>query len=250
VSRNTALQDLNVGVNTISSLNVSKNTLLERLQCYSNRLSSLTLGRNNTLQRLNCADNSLSVLDISLCSRLLNVVYTLTPVLKNNIVYYFENVDSPYLVLDKSTSIDTGAQVEIPISEAYFPDPTFRRGVQQNYDKNNDYKLSYSEIRNVTNMYLSNLGISSLKGIEYFTYLNTLRCFNNPGLNTLDISTLKDLQVLECYGTGIRALYLRNNTYLRALVYDSHKEQQGSRIVYSNGPYLLSFPTGTVLYTD
>ena len=250
VSRNTALQDLNIAVNTISSLNVSKNTLLERLQCYSNRLSSLTLGRNSSLQRLNCADNSLSLLDISLCSGLLNVVYTLTPVLQNNVVYYFEDLDSPYLVLDKSTSINTGTVVDIPITEAYFPDPTFRRGVQQNYDKNNDYKLSYSEIRNVTNMYLSNLGISSLKGIEYFTELETLICRNNPGLNTLDISALKDLQVLECYGTGIRALYLRNNTYLRALVYDSHKEQQGSRIVYSNGPYLLSFPTGTVLYTD
>ena len=99
-------------------------------------------------------------------------------------------------------------------------------------------------------MYLGNLGISSLKGIEYFPYLNTLRCFNNPGLNTLDISALPDLQILECYGTGIRVLYLRNNAYLRALVINSHKEQRGSCIIYSNGSYLLSFPVGTVLYTD
>ena len=250
VSRNTALLDLNVASNALTDLNVSYNTALERLQCYSNRLSYLTLGRNSALRRLNCADNPLSALDISLCAGLLNVISTNTPVIKGTITYYFVDLDSPYLVYDTSVRLTTGTTVNIPITAVNFPDDTFRRGISEFYDKNRDGALSPAELSAVDSMYLSNLGITTLKGIEYFTALTTLRCFNNPALNALDVSALRNLRVLECYGTGIRSLTLTKNPYLRALVYDSTKEQQGNRIIYTKGDCILSFPAGTMLYTN
>ena len=65
VTANTALTLLNVGDNLLSSLNVSKNTALTQLTADDNLLSILNVAVNTALASLNVGDNLLSSLDLS-----------------------------------------------------------------------------------------------------------------------------------------------------------------------------------------
>lgn len=64
------------------------------------------------------------------------------------------------------------------INAENFPDATFRAYVQENFD-DGDGILIDDEIAYVYDISVSGLGISSLKGIEHFTELETLECENN-----------------------------------------------------------------------
>ena len=75
---------------------------------------------------------------------------------------------------------------DVKINETNFPDETFR-GFVKKFDKNSNGILSDTEVAVVTNINLSGQGISSLKGIEYFTALTSLNCEGNP-LTSLDVS--------------------------------------------------------------
>ena len=65
------------------------------------------------------------------------------------------------------------------INETTFPDERFRGYVMENFDKNGNAKLSTSEKEAVTKIDCSDMGITSLKGIGYFTELKTLVCCSN-----------------------------------------------------------------------
>ena len=244
---NTALRDLDVSNNRLTTLNVSGCKSLERLQCYTNLLSSLTLGANSTLDRLNCAGNQLPYVEIRQCAKLLPLLNE-RPVVRNNIVYYFTDLDSPYLIYDNAAYLVFGS-AGVPITAAYFPDPTFRTGVHSYYDKNTDGMLSTAEARAVDNMFFGDLEtITSLKGIEYFTALKTLRCNGNP-LTELDVSALTNLQVLECHNTYITTLDIRNNTSLRALISRVAPTVSGGIVTYFySDSYLLRYNNGVRVY--
>ena len=61
----TALTNLNVGGNSITSLNVSFCTLLSVLGCQNNTITSLDVSQNTALTILNCKGNSLTSLNVS-----------------------------------------------------------------------------------------------------------------------------------------------------------------------------------------
>ena len=52
---------------------------------------------------------------------------------------------------------------------------------------------------------MSNKGLTSLKGIEHFPYLETLKCANN-NLTSLDVSKISRLRELECYCNQLTSL--------------------------------------------
>ncbi len=81
----------------------------------------------------------------------------------------------------------------IPIDEPHFPDAVFREYVRR-FDTNSDGTLSAAEIAMVTGIYVSDSGISSLQGVEYFTALQYLNCYNNQ-LTTLDLSNCPNLNI-------------------------------------------------------
>ena len=58
VSKNTALAYLNCGGNKLTSLDVSKNTALDGLDCGENQLTSLDVSKNTALTYLMCSGNS------------------------------------------------------------------------------------------------------------------------------------------------------------------------------------------------
>ena len=63
----------------------------------------------------------------------------------------------------------------VTIDNTNFPDANFRTVVKK-FDTNQDSSLSDTEIAAVKKINCSNKGITNLKGIEYFTSLNILRC--------------------------------------------------------------------------
>jgi len=233
---NAALEQLYCGNNgVLSSLRV-ESTKLKTLDCHGNSLKTLDVSKTTALEQLNCSDNLLTSLNIKQCPKLQNVVNTVTPRTVNGIVYYYVNASSPYLVYD-DFSASTGYGV--PITAKYFPDETFRAGVLQYYDKNYDGYLSTAEARAVDTMYMPAMNIVSLKGIEYFTSLVNLRCYSNP-LTALDVSTLKELKVLDIRGTNISTLNVSNNVYLRGLIVNTTPVRSGGTVKYSYGnDYLL-----------
>ena len=115
----------------------------------------------------------------------------------------------PASVLAENTASD------VKINETNFPDETFR-GFVKKFDKNSNGILSDTEVAVVTNINLSGQGISSLKGIEYFTSLIELSCSENQ-LVSLDLSQNKLLEKLECYSNQLTSLNVRNDTNLKIL---------------------------------
>ncbi len=76
-------------------------------------------------------------------------------------------------------------------------DTVFRNYCYQNFDRDKDGKLSMEEAKSVKSIYLYDKSIRSLKGIEYFSGLDTLNCSLNHIL-TLDISRCTALTNLNC----------------------------------------------------
>ena len=102
-----------------------------------------------------------------------------------------------------SSNDDNPVQPELKtnIDETKFPDDNFRNYLlEQDYGK--DGVLTEAEIRNITVMDVSEKDIKSLKGIEYFTALDSLDCSVNE-LTTLDVSKNTALNVLTCCGNQI-----------------------------------------------
>ncbi|CDB10833.1 conserved repeat protein [Bacteroides sp. CAG:633] len=67
-----------------------------------------------------------------------------------------------------------------------------------------------------TFLFLRNKNITSLAGIEYFTYLETLDCMDNQ-LTTLDVTKLTNLTTLICSGNQLTALDVTKLTNLTDL---------------------------------
>ncbi len=68
-----------------------------------------------------------------------------------------------------------------------------------------------------TFLFLRNKNITSLAGIEYFTYLETLDCMDNQ-LTTLDVTKLTNLTGLICAGNQLTTLDVTKLTNLTTLI--------------------------------
>lgn len=100
------------------------------------------------------------------------------------IVQSFAGV-GPITVAAAGTGVDIGTT---------FTDANFQSFVSSNFDTNNDGSLSEEEIANVTSINVSNYtsAISSMKGIEVFTALESLNC-SGQAIKSLDVVDLTNL---------------------------------------------------------
>ena len=105
---------------------------------------------------------------------------------------------------------------DVEINEANFPDANFRSYVQTEFDKDGDKKLSSAEIAAVKEIIASLRGIKNLKGIEFFTALETLNCVQCE-LTALDVSKNTELTRLDCWDNKLTALDVSKNTKLTRL---------------------------------
>ncbi|MBO7639083.1 MAG: S-layer homology domain-containing protein [Treponema sp.] len=140
-----------------------------------------------------------------------------------------------FLVLSCSHSIHVGDPV--PVTRAFFPDATFRDYVSREFDKDHDGYLSADEIYLIRNVHCENMGVKSVKGIEFFPYLEGLWCLNNhisswnlegnPHLKGiwcshndftyLDFSDCPELEWVYCFNCDLRSLNVRDNPELAYL---------------------------------
>ena len=103
----------------------------------------------------------------------------------------------------------------VAIDDTNFPDADFRTFVK-NFDTNKDDSLSDTEIAAVKVINYPHIGITNLKGIEYFTALKILNCESNR-LTTLDVSKNTALTDLNCSGNQLTTLDVSKNTALTDL---------------------------------
>jgi len=109
----------------------------------------------------------------------------------------------------------------IKINSTNFPDEDFRNWLLKQ-DYGSDGVLTDAEIAKVTSINVYSRSIQSLKGIEYFTALTSLSCYDNQ-LTSLDVSKNTALQVLRCYSNNLTSLGVSKNTALERLDCEKNK---------------------------
>ena len=240
VSNNTALTDLYCSCNQLSSLDVSNNTALTSLDCGSNQLSSLDVSNNTALTSLYCSWNQLSSLDVS-SNTLLHSLSCFSN--KPLTVYlttgqYIENISKN----ENVTLVYGGDKINIP-------DANFKRYLVNNFDRNGDGEISYTEGLDITYINVGTNNIMSLQGIECFPNLKTLYAYGSwdsneqkyKGLQQLDVSNNTSLTELGCGSNQLSSLDVSNNTALTWLDCGSN---QLSSLDVSNNTALTSLDCG------
>ena len=106
---------------------------------------------------------------------------------------------------------------DIKLDAAHFPDANFQKYLSENVDTNKDGSLSAAERDAVTEINVQNARIKSLNGIQYFTQLVMLRCYNNQ-LTKLDVSKNIQLKYLGCYSNQLTELDVSKNIQLAVVV--------------------------------
>ena len=105
---------------------------------------------------------------------------------------------------------------DVEISEKNFPDPNFRNWIlSQPFGK--DGVLSDKEIADITEMNVSNKNIHDLKGIEYFTALESLNLDKNQ-VKYIDVSKNKELVYLRVEWNQLTSLDVSKNEAMRFLM--------------------------------
>ena len=126
----------------------------------------------------------------------------------------------------------------VEINETNFPDDIFRSYVSEEFDKDNDGRLTYlgeansNYFNNIIDV--SNKGLTSLKGIEHFPYLETLKCANN-NLTSLDVSKLPQLQDLDCHSNQLTSLNVIKEKRYRSLLKLNCSHNKLTRLDISQG---------------
>ncbi|MBE5933610.1 MAG: hypothetical protein E7263_09355 [Lachnospiraceae bacterium] len=119
-------------------------------------------------------------------------------------------VDEADTVEDDSSGVHNG---KVKVNETNFPDANFRSYLSEEFDSDGD---GYIVVGDVTRIECGKKGISSLKGIEYFSELSYLVCSIN-NLTSLDVTNNTKLTVLFCYENKLTSLDVSNNTKLTEL---------------------------------
>ena len=255
VSKNTALTNLWCHSNQLTSLDVSQNTALDWLQCYENQLTSLDVSQNTALTSLNCSSNQLTSLDVSqntalrglecygnqikgeamdaLVASLPTVEWGEFIVINTNdenegnvctksqvavakgkgwTVYDLNGGNRPYPEYEGSDD----ATAKLLLNAENFPDANFRAALATILGISEGDEITEEKITATTSLSVGFKRISDLTGIEHFTALTDLECYNNQ-LTSLDMSKNTALKYLFCSDNQLTALDVSKNTALQTL---------------------------------
>ena len=121
-------------------------------------------------------------------------------------------------------------RADVTINSTNFPDANFRSYLQSLYPAG---YITDAQLQARDTLYLYNKGISNMKGVEYFTNLTYLMCYQN-NLSTIDVSANTKLTYLNLGrnkltsvsvtgNTELLGLYLQNNLLTTVSVNDHSK---------------------------
>ncbi len=119
---------------------------------------------------------------------------------------------------------DVNFKNELLISSDTYPN-RLARDLNDNFiavDANNDGEIQNSEAENISYLYIPNLNIISLQGIEAFINLEYLSCDNNQ-LSTLDLSALTNLKELQANNNNIVSIDFSSNPNLEDILMESNQ---------------------------
>ena len=187
----TALTDLNLYSNNLSTLDVSANTALTNLSCSFNNLSKLDVSANTALANLSCTHNNLSELDVS----------------HNTGLTILECRDNNLSELDVSGN------------------PALEH-LSCGYNNLSTLDLSYNTA--LTYMACPGGSLSELD-LSHNTALTILYCSDNS-LGTLDLSYIPGLELLMCSGNRLTALDIRNNVNLEGAEVGCQTDADGNYV--------------------
>jgi Leucine-rich repeat (LRR) protein len=241
VSKNTALDSFYCYSNSITALDVSKNVSLKKLHCYSNKLISLDVSKNTALESFYCYSNSITALDVSKNTALIYLGCQSNQLTSLNIKNgkntnlldkdFTKNPNLSCIQVDNAAFPNSGVNwanykdatasysdncSALAAVSSEFEDKLIALGIDT--DGKNDSVL-LSSIINVTSLNVSNSGLTSLSGIEYFSNLETLNCQGNL-LTTINVSSNPALKYLDCSKNPLLALDVSKNTQLSELYCD------------------------------
>lgn len=244
VSECKALTYLDCNNNQLTSLNVTGCESLEDLYCEINQLTSLNVSGCSSLVGISCYLNQLKGREMdALVESLPNISNGILCVVhdKEWAMFYYDREEQNVMTTTQVAAakakgwiacerVGGGTYVYngmepipdedpnpegIAIDETNFPDANFRSYLlDQDYGK--DSILTEVEIAEVTELYVSNLKIRSLKGIEYFIALTRLTCADNQ-LTSIDVSACQALTELDCGTNQLAELDVSKNTNLTSL---------------------------------
>ncbi len=265
ISQNLALNTLFCGNNQLTSLDITQNTALTGLYCYNNQLTNLDLALNTALTNLDCFNNQLSSLDVTQNTALTqlychqNQLTSLNVKNGNNtIITAFNSTNNPNLIcIEVDDAIWSTANWTLidPVSSfsedcsltTYVPDNNFEQAlIDLGYDIVLDDFVFTTNINTITNLNVSGRSIADLTGIEDFTALQVLDCYNNL-LTSLDVSQNLALTGLYCYVNQLASLNLNLNTALQTLICSSN---QLTSLDLTQNTALTSFSCGNNLLTS
>lgn len=264
----TSLQNLYLAWQSIGSLDISNNTKLTSLTCIHCGLSSLDVSQNTALVSLNCSANGgLTSLKVSPNSSLKDLYCYGTGIkgsemdkLINSLPLRSSNDGSFYAVYNQEwdkvrvTKNQVAAAkargwtvycedgnnnwieyegsdlVEIAIDATNFPDENFRKKLLE-HPLGKDGIFEGIEIKRISSLYLGNSYIESLKGIEYFTSLETLVCSGNQ-LTSLDVSQNTELKSLKCFSNFIKGDAM--DKLINSLPLNTTNEKYEFEVIYGN----------------
>ena len=231
VSECKKLYDLICNSNQLTSLNVTGCTELQSLYCYSNRLTTLDVSRCSKLSFVQCYRNnirgtamdafieSLPTVAYSYSLNVIDDVYDQNVMTTTQVAAAKAKGWIPKSYKNYSWEEYEGSEpvVGTEINEKNFPDANFRSWIlAQSYGK--DGILTEEEIASVTSIIVSGKSIQSLQGIEFFTALTILNCYNNQ-LSSLDVSKNTSLTTLTCNSNELTSIKVSNTALNNLLIY-------------------------------
>lgn len=141
----------------------------------------------------------------------------------------------------ESRPLETKRIGTIRLDEKNFPDRIFRGEICRLLPVAEGDIIPDSLLLEVINLDINDLGITSLKGIEYFPELKQVCCYNNE-LTEVDLSKNLDLRKFECAHNKLKTIDVSHNHALEGL---GCSHNQLTEIDVSNNPELKNlFVTG------
>jgi Leucine-rich repeat (LRR) protein len=229
--------------NNLTTLDVSKNILLRHILCDRNQIRGK--GMNTLVNSLHTSfiDNDWPE---DWRPKLIVINGDATPVYNWITQSQVQNAESKGWEVMRYNNqygyVDYAGELPgIPINEANFPDANFRAYVSgEDIDQDGDGYLNEMEVWWVTEINVSYLNISDLKGIEFFNGLKELNCSYNQ-LTSLDVSHNMALTRLYCYCNRIRGTDMTK--LVNSLPDRKSASEEGTLWVY----YIDDSPAGNMM---